>query len=519
MPNTQIQIGTFSPRSKRFALVFGPLLALALYFVLPSSYIDPAGQEVAFTTAGRATLSVVLWMALWWFSEAVPIAVTALLPIVLFPLLGIASPAKTTAPYASDIIFLFLGGFLIAAGIQKWGLDRRIAMRTLSIVGTQASHVVGGLMLATAFVSMWVSNTATAAMMVPIAIAVMGVVRSARGGEPDVCERNFGVSVLLAVAYGASIGGMATIIGSPPNGIFVRFVEQTYGDHVSVVDWMRVGLPVTLIMLPLTWLLLTKVLFRNSIGEVAGGRDWVRGELEAMGSLTRGERVVLTVFTMTVLLWIFGPLLRGMEIGGAKPLARLSDSVIAMIGGIALFTIPVKPEFGIRALDWDASKNIPWDVLLLFGGGLSMAAAIQANGAAGLIGAQAAALSDLPTLGVVLGVATLVVFATEFTSNTALAATMLPLLAAAAPALGVPPETLLLVTALGASAAFMMPVATPPNAIIFGTGMITIGQMVRAGFLLNIVAIIVVTLIATWLGGDLITAIQQDASVAAAAKG
>ncbi len=509
MPNTQIQIGTFSPRSKRFALVFAPLLALVLFLVLPESYVDPAGKEVAFSTAGRATLAVVLWMALWWFTEAVPIAITALLPIVLFPLFGIATPAQAMSPYASDVIFLFMGGFLLAAGLQKWGLDRRIAMRTLAVVGTKASHVVAGMMGVTAFVSMWVSNTSTAAMMVPIAIALIGVVRSSRpGNTPDACERNFAVSILLAVAYGASIGGMATIIGSPPNGLFVRFVEQTYGDQVSVLDWMRVGVPVTLIMLPMTWLLLTKVLFRNSIGEVAGGREWVRNELAKMGALSRGERVVLVVFLATVLLWIFGPLLRDLEIGGGKPLARLSDSTIAMIAGIVLFTIPVKPEHGIRALDWDSAKNIPWDVLLLFGGGLSMAAAIQANGAAGLEGAQAAALAELPALGIVMGVSTLVVFATEFTSNTALAATMLPLLAAAAPTLGVLPETLLLVTALGASAAFMMPVATPPNAIIFGTGMITIGQMVKAGFILNIVAILVITFVVTWLGVDLTTAIQ-----------
>lgn len=509
MPQTQIEIGTFSPRSKRVALVLGPLLALVLYFLLPTSYVDAAGKVVEFTSAGRATLSVTVWMAIWWFTEAVPIAVTALLPIVLYPLLGIATPARTTAPYASDIIFLFLGGFLIAAAIQRWGLDRRIAMRTLAVVGTRASAVVGGLMLATAFVSMWVSNTATAAMMVPIAIAVLRVVREARGGVADQCERNFALCVLLAVAYGASIGGMATIIGSPPNGIYVRFVEQTYGDHVSVVDWMKVGLPVTLVMLPLTWFLLTQVLFRNSIGEVAGGREWVRDELAKLGALTRGEKTVLAVFVGTVLLWILGPTLRGLEIDGAKPLARLSDSVIAMIAGIVLFTLPVIPSKGIRALDWDTAKNLPWDVLLLFGGGLTMAAAIQANGAAGLIGAQAAALADFSTLGIVFGVAMLVIFATEFTSNTALAATMMPLLAAAAPALNVPPETLLLVTALGASAAFMMPVATPPNAIIFGTGRITIGQMVRAGILLNIIAAVVVTAMAMMLGGDLIAAIRD----------
>lgn len=519
MSHAQIEIGTFSPRSKRVALVFGPVVALLLFLLLPETFVDAGGKTVDFSTAGRATLAVTVWMAFWWFTEAVPIAVTALLPIVLFPLFGIATPARTTAPYASDVIFLFLGGFLLAAAIQRWGLDRRIAMRTLALMGTRTDRIVLGLMLATAFMSMWVSNTATAAMMVPIGLAVMKVVRTQRGGDaPDADERNFAVCILLSIAYSASIGGMATIIGSPPNGIFVRFVEQTYGDHVSVLDWMKVGLPVTLIMLPLAWLLLTKLLFRNGIKEVQGGREWVRGELDSMGSLTRGERVVLVVFVTTVLLWITGPWLRKIDIGGQMPLARLSDSVIAMMAGIALFMIPVKPERGIRALDWDTAKNLPWDVLLLFGGGLTLAAAIQANGAAGLIGSLAVGLKDLPAIGVVLGVATISVFATEFTSNTALAATLLPLLAAASPSLGLPPETLLLVTTLGTSAAFMMPVATPPNAIVFGTGMLTISQMVRAGFLLNVIAVLVVSAVALCFGNEIISSMQTAAVPAAQAS-
>lgn len=270
-----IQIGTFSPRTKRAALLLGPILALILYFILPDSYIDTSGKEVAFSHAGKACLSMLLWMALWWFTECVPIAVTAMLPLVSYPLLGVATAAKTMQPYASGTIFLFLGGFLLAAGIQRWGLDRRIALMTLKCVGTSFKAIVFGMLCSTAFISMWVSNSATAAMMVPIAVAVMGLVRVSQGDKPLTQEeRNFGIAILLAVAYGASIGGMATIIGSPPNGIYVRFVEQTYGDTVSLLEWMLIGLPVTLLLLPLCWYMLTGILFKKSITEVAGGREW-----------------------------------------------------------------------------------------------------------------------------------------------------------------------------------------------------------------------------------------------------
>lgn len=488
------QLGTFSPRTKRVALLLGPVLSLVLYFILPDSYIDASGKEAVFSHAGKACLSMLLWMALWWFTECVPIAVTAMLPLVSYPLLGVATAAKTMQPYASGTIFLFLGGFLLAAGIQRWGLDRRIALMTLKYVGTSFRAIVFGMLCSTAFISMWVSNSATAAMMVPIAVAVMGLVRVSQQNKPlSSEERNFGVAVLLAVAYGASIGGMATIIGSPPNGIYVRFVAQTYGETVSLLDWMLIGFPVTMLLLPLCWYMLTGVLFKKSIKEVPGGREWIQSELQKLGKLSLGEKAVLIVFVCTVLLWVFGGLIRSIEINGAFPLKGLTDEVISMAGGLSLFTIPVDKKKGIHALDWKDCDSIPWDVLLLFGGGLSMAAAIQSTGGAQLIAAQATVAAGLPEIVIVTAVCTLVVFATEFTSNTALAATMLPLLAAAAPTLGVNSETILLVTALGASAAFMMPVATPPNAIVFGTGRMQIMDMVKAGFLLNIIAIVVIT--------------------------
>lgn len=499
---TPLQMGSFSKQSKTVALIAAPFLALILYFVLPDSYTNAAGQAVPVTHAAKACLAILLWMALWWFTETVPIAVTALLPIILYPLCDVTTLAKTLTPYASDTIYLFLGGFLLAAGIQRWGLDKRIALKTMQIVGTSPGAIIAGVMIATGFISMWVSNTATAAMMVPIAIAVMSVVRQ-NSDSPSItkAERNFGICVLLAVAYGASIGGMGTIIGSPPNGIFVRFVQQTYGVEVSIVDWMKVGMPVVLIMMPLTWFLLTKVLFREQIQKIAGGREWIRQELRNLGRLSRGETVVLIVFICAVVLWCFGAQIRSFALAdGTRPFKMVSDAVIAMAAGVSLFCIPVNFARGERALDWKHCDSIPWDVLLLFGGGLSMAACIQATGAANLIAAQATSFVGLPPALVIIGVATLVIFATEFTSNTALAATMLPLLAAAAPVLGIPTEQILLVTTIGASAAFMMPVATPPNAIIFGTGRIQISEMIKAGFWLNVISIFVISGVCMVLG-------------------
>lgn len=501
---TPSQMGAFSRRSKKLALVLGPVLAVVLYFTLPDTYINGSGQSVAITHAAKACLAVLLWMALWWFTETVPIAVTAMLPIVMYPLCDINTLAKTLIPYASDTIYLFLGGFLLAAGIQRWGLDKRIALKTMQVVGTTPGAIVAGVMLSTAFISMWVSNTATAAMMVPIAMAVMSVIRQS-SDSPVITkdERNFGICVLLAVAYGASIGGMGTIIGSPPNGIFVRFVQQTYGQEVTILEWMKVGMPVVLIMLPLSWVLLTKVLFKTQMKEIAGGKEWIKRELDRLGPPTRGEITVLIVFIVTVILWCLGGQIRAIDIDGVRPFKQLSDSVIAMAAGISLFCIPVNFKSGLRALDWHHCEDIPWDVLLLFGGGLSMAATIQATGCAQLIAAQATAFVGMPGWIVIIGVATLVIFATEFTSNTALAATMLPLLAAASPVLGIPTEQVLLVTTIGASAAFMMPVATPPNAIIFGTGRIQIGEMIKGGFWLNIISIFVIAGVCMLLGDQL----------------
>lgn len=494
---SSIEIGAISNKSKLIPLILGPLVALLFYFILPEQYITSAGVSETFSHAARACAAIVLWMAIWWFTEAVPIAVTSLLPIVLFPLFGVMGSSDTLKEYANGTIFLFLGGFLIAAGIARWHLDRRIALLTIRIVGTKPQQIILGLLLSTSFISAWVSNTATAAMMVPIALAVLKVVRSTREDLPiDRAEHNFGVCVLLAVAYGASLGGVLTLIGTPPNGIFARFVEQTYNVSVSFIDWMLIAFPIVVVMIAATQLLMTKVLFRELVSELPGGKDWVMHEYSKLGPMSRGEKIVLTVFVTAALLWCFGPVIRGIQIGDMTPFKPLSDTVIAMGAGIILFIIPVDYKRGVHALDWSsASDTVAWDVLLLFGGGLSMAAAIQKTGLADIIGAQATFLSSLPEVAAISGLTTLTVFASEFTSNTALAATMMPLVAAVANSIGMHPEALLVATTFGASLAFMMPVGTPPNAIIFGTGRIRIAEMIRAGFWLNVCGIVVVTII------------------------
>jgi len=503
---SSIEIGAISNKSKLIPLILGPLVALLFYFILPEQYITSAGVSETFSHAARACAAIVLWMAIWWFTEAVPIAVTSLLPIVLFPLFGVMGSSDTLKEYANGTIFLFLGGFLIASGIARWHLDRRIALLTIRIVGTKPQQIILGLLLSTSFISAWVSNTATAAMMVPIALAVLKVVRSTREDLPiDRAEHNFGVCVLLAVAYGASLGGVLTLIGTPPNGIFARFVEQTYNVSVSFIDWMLIAFPIVVVMIAATQLLMTKVLFRELVSELPGGKDWVMHEYSKLGPMSRGEKIVLTVFVTAALLWCFGPVIRGIQIGDMTPFKPLSDTVIAMGAGIILFIIPVDYKRGVHALDWSsASDTVAWDVLLLFGGGLSMAAAIQKTGLADIIGAQATFLSSLPEVAAISGLTTLTVFASEFTSNTALAATMMPLVAAVADSIGMHPEALLVATTFGASLAFMMPVGTPPNAIIFGTGRIRIAEMIRAGFWLNVCGIVVVTIICSVLSVGMI---------------
>ena len=360
-------------------------------------------------------------------------------------------------------------------------------------------------MVVTAFMSMWVSNTATAAMMVPIALSVIDLLLRKRtgkglrehGGLPagDADIRNFALAILLCIAYAASIGGLGTIIGSPSNGILVRFIEQTYNQKVSFADWLLIGGSFVLVFLPVAWLLVTQILFPVRLAEIAGGRDLFKNEYRRLGFLRSGERITLAVFALTVIAWIFRPLLNGLEVFGAAPFANLTDTGVAMISAMALFVLPVKPRNGEFAMDWKTAEQLPWGILILFGGGLALASAANANGVAEFLGAQATAFAVLPPLLLVMAVTLMILFLTELTSNTATTATMVPVLAALAPGLGVNPALLIVPCTIAASCAFMMPVATPPNAIVFGSGFLTIAQMCKAGFWLNLAGVMIITLI------------------------
>jgi sodium-dependent dicarboxylate transporter 2/3/5 len=493
---------------RRAGLLAGPLLALALYLLLPETFTGVSGDLQPLGPGARATLAVMGWMAVWWLTEAVDVAATALLPLALFPLFGILSMGEAAAPYASDLVFLFMGGFIIALAMQRWGLDRRIALATLRLVGPRPPAIIAGFMAATAVLSMWVSNTATTGVMLPIALSVIELLR--RQSDPgaglhgDGADgRNFAISLMLAVAYSASIGGIATIIGTPTNGILVQFMAKTYGREIGFAEWLAVGLPVTLLMLPTAWLLLTRVLFPVGVRTVEGGRGLFAREYVALGPMRHGEFATLLVFLGAATAWITRPWLADLTIGTGgsawQPLAGLSDAGVAMTAALLLFVIPVREAAIASAsrrvfvMDWPTAEKLPWGVLMLFGGGLSLAAAVQANGVAEFIGAQAGVLGGMPTIVVVLALTAGVIFLTELTSNAATVATLVPILAGLATGIGVPPEALLVPATIAASCAFMLPAATPPNAIVFGSGHLTIPQMARAGFWLNVAGIAIIT--------------------------
>ena len=395
--------------------------------------------------------------------------------------MGIASAA---APYASPLIYLFLGGFLLALSMQRWGLDRRIALLTLKFVGTRPSNMIGGFMVATAVMSACVSNTATVAMMVPIALRVSSLVGDGAGG-------NFRLSLLLSIAYAASIGGLATIIGSPPNGFLAQYAGEQLGIEITFIGWLRIGLPLTVIFLPIAWLLLTRVLFQVAREPLAGGQELVQSQLRELGPVRAGELVTLFTFLLAVACWLTRPAL-------LRFIPSLTDAGISIAAGLLLFVLPVN-RHGVRALDWKTARRVPWGILVLFGGGLSLAAAMGDFGVGELIGSSARFIGGLHPLWVVFAVTLGVIFLTELTSNTATVATLVPLFTALAPSLGVHAIQLAIPTALAASCAFMLPVATPPNAIVFGSGYVPVPQMMRAGVWLNVVAVLLISLMSHFI--------------------
>jgi sodium-dependent dicarboxylate transporter 2/3/5 len=466
------------PAIKKKGFWIGISLFLLILFLPTPESLSSNGWLVA----AIATL-----MAIWWATEAIPVAVTALIPLALFPLFDITGFKEAAIPYSNPNIFLFLGGFILALAIEATGLHKRMALTMILSVGRSASSLIAGFMLVAALISMFVMNTSTTLMLLPIGLAVCSVVSETIPNLSEDKRRNFDTALLLGIAYAATLGGMSTLVGTAPNIVFRGFMQETYGIEITMLDWMTMGVPLSVIMLVGTWIILTKFIFPVHFVASNETRNHLRSSLNELGPISDDEKKVLVIFALAVFTWMARSFIIKIEI-----LSGLTDAGIAIIAAILLFMIP--SSRGGDILKWEKSKDLPWGLLLLFGGGLSLAAQISATGLGLWIGNSLLALQNIPDLILILAVATLIIFLTEITSNVTTTATFLPVFGAIAVAIGILPISLTIPVCLAASCAFMLPVATPPNAIVYGSNKFTIATMMRAGVFLNIIGIIVVTI-------------------------
>jgi sodium-dependent dicarboxylate transporter 2/3/5 len=476
-------------------LLSGPLLALAAALVGQLDGLDAPAWQVAGLTA---------WLAIWWVSEAVPVAATSLLPVLFFPLLGLVPVREVMAAYMHPFVMLLLAGFMAALAIERWNLHRRVAFRILLAVGTSPSRLILGVMVATAVCSMWISNTASTLIMLPIALALVAKVRESGQASEEEVQR-FGLVLLLALCYSASVGGLGTPVGSPPNLIFMA-----HHGNISFLDWLSFGIPTVVILIPVIWFYLTRFFGKLPKHLSVGGRDILQTELRGLGPMSAEEKSVAFVFLLMAGLWVtreiivsVDPQTGAKEVVGWASLLGLSkvyahDAMVAVLGALLLFAWPSKNKPGERLLDWATAKQIPWDVLLLFGGGIALAGAFKASGLSSHIVSGLTGLSTLPPLLLILSIALTVTFLTEVTSNTATANVMMPLLAGFASSTGLSQADVMIPAVLAVSCAFMLPVATAPNAIVYGSGLVPIKQMMRAGLGLNIIAALIISLL-SWL--------------------
>jgi solute carrier family 13 (sodium-dependent dicarboxylate transporter), member 2/3/5 len=461
----------------RIGLFLGPLVFAIMVAVPTPEALEPAAWNVA---------AVGILMAIWWVTEAIPIPATALLPIVLFPVMDVGSIASATQPFANPLIYLFMGGFIIALAMERTNLHKRIALNIVMLVGTKPKSIIIGFMISAGFLSMWVSNTATAMMMLPIALSIIALVESTEDMEAADLQTNFAIVMLLGLAYSCNIGGIATLIGTPPNALMAGYMLETYGVDIGFGQWMMVGLPLVVVSLPLVYVMLTRFVFPIKLKIIPGGHGLIKEQLEKSGRMSRPEKMVAIVFIMTATLWITRPLLE-------PYIPNISDTGIAIFGAVLMFLLPVNFKKMRFVLAWEDAKQLPWEVLILFGGGLSLAAAITSTGLAEWIGQSLQVLDFMPIILLVMLSLLVIIFLTEITSNTATAAAFLPILASVAIAMGYDPLLLAIPAAIGASCAFMLPVATPPNAIVYGSGLVTIPQMAKAGFYFNLAMVVVIT--------------------------
>ena len=471
-------------------------------FVLIAAFgnLSPGHPEVTYTMA------IAVLMAVWWITEVVPLAVTSLLPVVLFPLFGVINGKEVSSAYFNDVIFLFIGGFLVALAMQKWNLHKRIALKILMHTGVRPGSILLGFMLATAFLSMWISNTATAMMMIPIVISVIDQLEESIG-KANI--KNYAIGLLLGIAYSASIGGIATLVGTPPNLAFAKIFSITFPDapEIGFGQWMTFALPITVIMMGILWLYLYIIFFRSKNPFTAIiDPETFKNQYKALGKISFEEKIVLADFVMFALLLLFRSDINigSFKIPGWANLFSqpkfLNDGTVAIAVGIVLFLIPSRLEKGDRILDWETARNMPWRIILLFGGGFALALGFVESGLSVWIGNRLGAVLDFHPVVITIAITTVMIFLTEVTSNTATTQMLLPILAGLAVSDKINPLLFMLPATIAASMAFMLPVATPPNAIIFGTGRIEIKDMAKTGFFLNLIGIAIVTVMTWFLG-------------------
>jgi sodium-dependent dicarboxylate transporter 2/3/5 len=463
----------------------GPLIAIAMLV---------AGPQGGLEVEAWRTAALGLWMAVWWATEATPVGVTAFIPLIFFAPLGITTLNQAASPYANPIIYLFLGGFLIALAMQRWDLHKRIALALLTVSGTNSRSLVAGFMVTAALLSMWMTNTSTTMMLLPIVISVIAVIAETVKEIDEEERRNFEICLLLGTAFGATIGGVATLVGTPPNAFLAAFLAENYDIEISFARWMLVGVPVTVVLLPLCWIILTRFVYPISFETSKETQTLLSMMKNALGPASKAEWRIGIVFGLVVFGWMSRPWLSRF-----LPMEGVSDPGIVMTAAFFLFLIPSATRNSPRLLTWKETRDLPWAILILFGGGLSLAAAVSETGLANWLGSSLVPLGAFGIGAIVFGAVVLVIFLTELTSNLATTATLLPVLAALALELGISPVVLTVPVALAASCAFMLPVATPPNAIVYGSGRITIPQMAKAGLVMNILGIILLSLVALFL--------------------
>lgn len=470
-------------KAKRIGLFLGPIL-----FMIIMLFFKPEDLSVE----GVAILASTVWIATWWITEAIPIAVTSLLPIILFPLTGGLSLSDTSASYGHKYVFLYIGGFIIAIAIQRWNLHRRIALTIIHFIGSDVKKIILGFMVATAFLSMWISNTATSVMMLPIGMAIISQLKD----DPRTIENEntiFGKALMLGIAYSASIGGVATLIGTPPNLVLAGIVQEVYDVEITFQKWIVLGLPISIVLLFICWKYLTSYAFTFKQKSFPGGREEINAQIKKLGTISYEEKWVLGVFVFTAFAWMSRSILL------SKIFPGIDDSIIAITSAVILFLLPARKSLERMILTWEEAVKLPWGILLLFGGGLALAQGFQTTGLAEWIGSQLTLLDGVALLILLFVIVSAVNFLTEITSNLATTAMILPVLAPLALSIDVHPYVLMVGATLAASCAFMLPVATPPNAVVFGSGYLRIPDMVRVGIWMNIISIILLTAVVYYL--------------------